>query len=306
MKNNNMRLLCLGLVTTVVLSGMGWLLSYDKNFSYLQSQANVESVEIETPRERHWNKYLSELKLNSDLSVFIQDETDVLAWNNHRVRAAGMIKPFIMADVFEQVKQGKLRLDDTVILKASDKVGGAGRLTGYPSGTALTIRQLVTSMIASDDNTATNILINLLGMKQINEYISSQGYRGTILQSKMMDADAVRRGHENYTTAEDLGNLFVKLRDGRCVSSKADREMIYILLQQESKETFDTALPNKRIAHSVGDQPGLLYDGGIIYNEELKQPYVLVVLNDNYRSRSESLELIWKVTRQLSKISEEN
>lgn len=305
MKKNNIKLIGLGLLTIAVLSSVGWYMQYDRTFSYTTQVSSEELEKAKSPCERKWEKYLKQIKLSSDISVFIQDDDDKYVWNNHRVRASSMIRPFIMASVFENVKEGNLDLNQTIIMRAKDKVGGAGRLTGYPSGTALTLRQLVTVMIASNDNTATNLLIDLVGMDNINKYIADNGYKGTVLQRKMMDNEAVQLGNENYTTAKDLGDLFMRLEEGKCVNPNYDREMLYILMQQESREILDSALPEKRIAHTVGEWPGLLYDGGIIFDENLENPYVMVILNDNYKNRSDALELNWQIAHNLNEITEE-
>lgn len=305
MNKHNLKLIILGLITIVALSALGWGLKYEDEFSMPDIVSSEEVENTKTPLERGWEKYLKDLKMSSDMSVYIQYENDKFIWNNHRMRASSMIKPFIMADVFNEVKEGRLDLEQTLTMKASDKVGGPGRLTGYPSGMTLTLRQVVRAMIAGGDNTATNMLIDLLGMDQINKYLAENGYSKTVLQRKMMDFDSAQIGQENYTTAKNLGTLFARINDGKCVDEKYDREMLYILFQQESRVVLGTALKEKRLAHMVSEWDGLIYDGGIVYDENLENPYILVILNDNYKNRTDALDLNWKIARKLDQLTEE-
>ena len=71
----------------------------------------------------------------------------------------------------EKVRDGKLSLDITITLHASEKVGGAGILCGYANGSVLSLDTVLRLMITESDNTATNLVIDLLGMDDINAYI---------------------------------------------------------------------------------------------------------------------------------------
>ncbi|MEN6391228.1 MAG: serine hydrolase, partial [Syntrophomonas sp.] len=83
--------------------------------------------------------------------------------NPGQMPSASVIKLFIMTAAYNQAATGQLKLDDKLVLRDSDKVGGTGSLAGRPSGTSLTIRQLIELMITESDNTAANLLIDKLG-----------------------------------------------------------------------------------------------------------------------------------------------
>ena len=204
------------------------------------------------------------------------------------MRAASMIKVYILGYLFEEVEAGRISLDETIILQSSDQVGGAGILSGYSAGTALTIDELAKLMITVSDNTATNILIHRLGMENINTYIVKHGYADTKLQRKMMDLTAIEEGRENYTSAKDLGTWFMNLLDGKNMSGASREKMLTYLLGQTDTETFNEALPNRSTAHKTGELGGVYHDGGIIFqnhDRNKENAYVLITLSDPYQLR---------------------
>lgn len=218
--------------------------------------------------------------------------TEALVINNKSRRSASMIKVFIMSYAMELASKGQLNLDNQIVLKSSDKVGGAGVICGWSSGTEISIYDLLTYMITESDNTATNMMIDYLGMDSINQYISREGYNETVLRRKMMDFDAVAAGRENYSSVSDLGKFFQKLASHQCVNSEYDTKMIDILLQQTDKEVFPAALEEMRIAHKTGELDNLYDDGGIIYSP--RGEYVLVVMNDGI-GRSSAVDKMQKI-----------
>ena len=203
------------------------------------------------------------------------------------MRSASMIKVFLLGTAMERVAQGTLSLDQTLTLRGEDKVGGAGVLAGYASGSELTLDTVLRFMITESDNTATNMVIDLLGMDAINDYIQRNGYHDTILRRKMMDYDAIAAGRENYTSVTDLGHFFVRLYDRSCVTPELDDVMLSYLAAQTDTECFPTALPGVMIAHKTGELDGLYDDGGIIY--QVGKPFVMVCMTEAYSNRSRAI-----------------
>lgn len=221
---------------------------------------------------------------------------DLLIHESVSMRSASMIKVFILSYAMERVKDGALDLQESVRLRNEDKVGGSGVLMGYPTGTELSVLDLLRLMITESDNTATNLMIDRLGMDSINHYIAGQGYSETVLQRKMMDFEAAARGRENYTTARDLGTFFTRLYHHQCVSPQYDTLMVEIFKAQTDDEVFPAALPDTMIAHKTGELIGAYHDGGIVYGDK---DYVLVILTDDYNNRDEIVDVIRKTARYL-------
>lgn len=251
----------------------------------VEQAAEAPAVEESAPPRRDFSSFESGLggilgSTADRYSVYLwyAGDDEPYIYNDATRRSASMIKVFIMAHAMDEARAGRLDLAATLTLKSSDKVGGAGVLAGYPTGTALTIERLIYLMITESDNIATNMLIDYLGMDAINSYIAASGYSHTALRRHMMDLDAARAGRENETTASDLGLFFRRLYSHECVAGY-DAQMIAVLLDQTDTEVFPAALPGARIAHKTGELDGLYDDGGIVYSAG--GDCVLVVLDDD-------------------------
>ena len=216
-------------------------------------------------------------------------------YQSSQMRSASMIKVFILAAAMERVKAGSLSLDQTFTLHASDKVGGSGVLTGYANGTQLTLNKILRLMITESDNTATNMMIDLLGMDAINGYIAQNGYHDTIVRRKMMDRAAIAVGQENVTSVTDLGNFFAKLYNHALVSPELDDVMLGYLTAQTDTECFPAELPGFRIAHKTGELDGLYDDGGIIYHGD--RPLIVVGMTESYSSRGRAIRSLRRMLR---------
>lgn len=227
----------------------------------------------------------------TEYAIFLaypQKPSSVFLHNSHRMRSASMIKVFILAAAMEKAHNGELSLEESVVLNSSDKTGGSGILSGYPSGSRLTLRELLKLMITESDNTAANIIIGKIGMAEINEYIRRSNYADTVLQRKMMDTATAAAGRENYTSVNDLGRFFTKLYHHSCVSREHDETMLGFLKEQKDTDCFPAALPGLTIAHKTGALPGVYDDGGIIYNGS--HDAVLVIMTENCSSEFSAIE----------------
>lgn len=227
----------------------------------------------------------------TEYSVYLAYPTksnEAFIYNSKPMRSASMIKVFILAAVMDKAKHGELSIDEPMTLRGSDKVGGSGILAGYASGTQLPMREVMELMITHSDNTATNMLIDRLGMDTINAYIQSQGYNDTVLRRKMMDYDAIYAGRENFSSVRDLGTFFNRLYNYECVGEEYDKIMLEFLVKQTDTDCFPAALPGKQIAHKTGALDGLYDDGGIIYSEG--GDTVLVIMTENFTGEYNTIQ----------------
>ena len=237
----------------------------------------------------------------TEYSVYLsypQQSSEAYIYNSHAMRSASMIKVFVLAAVMEKARDGELDIYETMTVKSSDKVGGAGVLVGYPTGAQLTMREVMRLMITESDNTATNMIIDRIGMAAINEYIGRNGYNDTVLRRKMMDMQAVSEGRENQSSSADLGAFFSRLYNHECVSYDYDEIMLEFLKGQTDRDCFPAALPNLTIAHKTGALIGLYDDGGIIYNNG--NDMVLVIMTENYTSEYIAMERMKAFTREVA------
>src|ERR1043166_2512041 len=114
---------------------------------------------------------------------------------------ASSIKIAVLAELYRQAQAGKLKLTDLYTMQASDLVPDSDIMGGLTPGvTRVTLRDLATMMVAVSDNSATNVLIERVGMDNINARMASLGLPRTRLRRKMMDLRAAGEGRENVST----------------------------------------------------------------------------------------------------------
>lgn len=202
---------------------------------------------------------------------------------NESLRSASVIKLFIMAIFYDRVESGSIRGEDVYTLKEADKVGGTGVLLDEPVGTELTYNELVEHMIIDSDNTAGNILINLLdGPKHLTDAIQEKGYKETKIERRFVDTHALNNGLDNYTSANDVGNLLSDLYQQTLVSPVYDEQMLAILGRNKNH----TKLPQEidhlvTVYNKTGEYSdyGIQSDAAIFFANE--KAYVVVVLTQD-------------------------
>jgi beta-lactamase class A len=140
------------------------------------------------------------------------------------------IKIPIMMEVWKQAKEGKFSLEERRPVPKQVMVGGSGALQFFSDGRSeLSIRDLAVLMIILSDNTATNILIDLVGTDRINATMSSLGLTKTRVQRQMMDVAASAREDENLSTTFEAVEIMKTLHDGSFIDREACDQMLEIL-----------------------------------------------------------------------------
>lgn len=223
--------------------------------------------------------YLHRLPTDARVNLTVQSLTDSSQSFAQRgdapVPSASVIKLPIMVEAMEQVKAGRLDLDEIHILTDSEKVGGDGVLKTYSHRSRIAYRDLLRLMMIYSDNTATNIFINELGMDAINRRIRALGLSGSQLNRVMMDTLAVRQGRENYVTAREMSTLLAKIYRNEVATPELCTQMMTILKQNEDTATIPNRLPRGTIvAHKTGTLPYIRGDAAIVYAHH---PFLLSV-----------------------------
>ena len=188
------------------------------------------------------------------------------------MEAASVIKLPILMEVFRQFEAGLLDPRQPVSIRPGDKLPSCGALTYLHDVLTVTVRDLATLMIILSDNTATNLLIDLLGQENINATIQAQGWTGTRLRRKLFRPELAAQGIQNYVTAQDMAKLLLGLLRGELVSPGASQEMLTILGQQRLNGKMPFFLHSRgiRCAHKTGEDDGITHDVGIIWTEAPK------------------------------------
>src|SRR5437764_4107225 len=129
------------------------------------------------------------------------------------VQTASVIKLALMLETFAQAKDGKVKLDDPLPLLKDNQVGGSGVLTFLHPGLNATVEDNVVLMIDLSDNTATNQLIDKVGLEGVNRRLASMGLKNTYFYKKVFKpatgpqpSDQKKYGL-GKTTARELAQL---------------------------------------------------------------------------------------------------
>lgn len=179
--------------------------------------------------------------------------------------SASVVKIPVMLACFNAANEGRIALKDTLVLQNSYKVLGSGVLKATPEGTILSISRLIELMICHSDNTATNMLINLLGFDYLNDYFKKFGLKNTNLSRKMMDFKKRRNGRENYTTASDMAYALEKIYQGEVLNSDVSGQCLLFLKRQKLRDRLPAKLPtNIIVMHKTGLEYRVCHDVGII------------------------------------------
>ena len=236
--------------------------------------------------------------LDGVLGVHVLDLTNghTLAINADEVfPTASTIKIAILAELFRQAQQGKLNLNDPYILQSKDLVGGSGIASVLTSGvTKLTLRDVAALMISVSDNSMTNVVIERIGMDNVNALLDSLGLARTRLRRKMMDIKAAAEGRENVSTPREMSQLLEALYNGK-VLNKQFTEDFFTLLSVHKESYIPRLLPEDlRIANKPGELEGVRNDCGIVFTG--KRPYVLCVMTSYVHHEREAGDAIARIS----------
>jgi beta-lactamase class A len=180
--------------------------------------------------------------LRSGRSAALQGET--------RFPSASLIKLAVMTEVHEQRAEGRLAPDMRVTLREADKVGDAIVLNGLHAGSVLTLDDLLFTMIAHSDNTATNLLVERVGTAAVDARLAAYGLTQTLLfRPTFRDGRAdvhpelEREFGLGMTTPRELALLMERIAEGRVVSRAACDAMLAMLREQKDRTMIPRALP---------------------------------------------------------------
>lgn len=207
--------------------------------------------------------------------------------------AASVIKVPILLELHRRVQAGELSLDQRVTLRDEHKVGGAGVLLELHAGLELTLEDLGRLMLVVSDNTASNLLLDLLGMDAINASMQRWGMKGTRLGRRFMEPATPER--DNRMTAADAGRCLEMLYRGEILNEPLRTQALDTLKRQQYREKIPLMLPEDLpIAHKTGELDGVRHDAALI--EHPAGPYVLVVLTEKGANP-------WDVDRGIAELS---
>jgi beta-lactamase class A len=209
--------------------------------------------------------------------------------------AASTIKLPLLIAFFQDVDQGKIQLDQPIAMRKDLIATEAGEMQYQPVGSKFTAIKTVTDMITVSDNTATNMVIDLLGGPDaLNQRFQSWGLTGTMVRNALPDVQGT-----NTTSAKDMGMMLSQLSRGKLMSIKSRDRVLDILRRVENNSLLPKGLgEGATIAHKTGTIGTLLADVGLVDTASGRR-YVAAVLVKRPRDDDRADLLI----QQISKLS---
>jgi beta-lactamase class A len=251
-------------------------------------------------------------KSGADVGVAFRTLDGKTEWYFHAddtFHAASTMKVPVLIELFHQAREGKLRLDDPLVVKNefhSLVDGSVYTLNAADdsetdlykaAGQTRTLRQLSELMITVSSNLATNMIIEKLGVENIRATVHSLHADGMNVLRGVEDGKAFAKGLNNTTTARGLLELMGAIARGEAVDAESSREMIEILERQKFNEGIPAGLPpGTRVAHKTGEITKIHHDAAIVF---ARRPFVLVILVRGLADMKESSALMAEITRRV-------
>jgi beta-lactamase class A len=189
--------------------------------------------------------------------------------------SASTIKLAVLVLAFHLSEQRKLDLNERYTINASDFRGGSGILRYNDPGLKPTLRDLLTQMVITSDNTATDIMIAKVGGKDaVNAFLREKGFQVLHLNMTTNEyfhrGDMAKRAFDETTwlgiaSPAEMGRLIQGIQEGTIASRASCDEMLRVMREQQSGTRKIPHWLTVPVAHKTGEGGGVSNDVGIIY-----------------------------------------
>jgi len=223
--------------------------------------------------------------------------------------AASTMKIPVMVELFHQVREGKLKLDEPLVVKNEfhslvdgsiytlDPADDSETDLYKVMGQTRTLNQLCELMITVSSNLATNLLVEKLGVDSIRATVHALHADGINVLRGVEDNKAYEKGMNKTTTARGLLVLLEAIAKGQAVDKDSSRQMVEILSRQKFNEAIPAGLPSgTRVAHKTGELTRIHHDAAIVY---APRAFVLVILVRGLAESKDSAALVADITRRI-------
>jgi beta-lactamase class A len=197
---------------------------------------------------------------------------------DERVRTASTIKIAVMIEAFARVAEGKAKWADEVVLTKEKKVSGSGILNELSDGLKLTLRDAVNLMMILSDNTATNLVLDVLTTDAVNARMESLGFKQIKIMRKVGSGgeSAAGKDPENkkyglgMATPREMVLVMEKLERGEVISPAASKDMIDLMKREQGRNAIGRSLSSVPMASKYGALDRLRSAVGILYTKNGK------------------------------------
>ena len=204
-------------------------------------------------------------------------ETYTLNGDN-RVRTASTIKIAVMIEAFARVNEGKAKWTDEVVLTKEKKVSGSGILFELSDNLHLTLRDAVNLMMMLSDNTATNLVLDVLTTDAVNARMESLGFKNIKINRKVMSGGESQAGKDpenkkyglGFATPHEMVLVMEKMERGEIISPAISKEMIELMKSEQGRYAIGRSQWDLPMASKYGALDRLRSSIGIIYSKKGK------------------------------------
>lgn len=255
------------------------------------------------PHDAAWAKMTASLdalsaRYSGRVSIYIKDLKTGRVWMHNPddlFPAASLIKVPILIATFYKLKEGGVSLDERLKITRLNRRGGSGSLKWRPDGTSLTLRDVLTHMINESDNTATQMVLERIGIGYVQQQFPRMGLLYTGIYEEGMSIKGGRVAHENYTTAREMDMLFEKIYRGEAVDKTSSDIMMEILKKPKAVASrLQKGMPSGwEIAHKTGLLRQACHDSAIFFTPN--GDYAITVLTGQNASYGQAKDFITKI-----------
>ena len=184
---------------------------------------------------------------------------------------ASLIKVPILVATFALVDSGRLSLDDRIHVLKADKVPGSGVLQFFHDGIDITVGDAAWFMITVSDNTATNLLLDKVGIRTVWTTMERLGlprskvHSKSFLRSTSVAMDSSVKYGLGVTTPNEMARLFELLARGEAVGPAADSAMLEILEHNEDYQMLYRYAGGVRAARKTGATDSVRTECGLFH-----------------------------------------
>jgi beta-lactamase class A len=164
-------------------------------------------------------------------------------------------------------------------------------------------------MVAVSDNSATNVLIDRVGMENVNSFLGSLGLAQTRLRRKMMDVKAAAEGRENVSTPNEMMKLLEAIYREQVLNKEMTDDFFKVLATHKDSWIPRNLPDGLKIADKPGALEGVRNDSGVVFAQG--RPYVICVMTTylhNERDGEEAISNVslaaWRMFDRLGRASE--
>src|SRR5215475_9384498 len=229
--------------------------------------------------------------LDGVMGVAIKDLTtgeEILINDQLSFPTGSSIKIPILIELYKQASMGKYKLSDQRWVEKKDQIGGSGVIVNFGDHSSqLSLNDLAVLMIALSDNTATNMLIDQVGMANVNRTLDELGLKQIRLRRKMIDQAASARGDENTATPREAMTLMEKLYRGQVINKQLSDDALKILKVRKDSPIPRLLPAGVEIANKPGSIEGVACDWAVIYVPN--RPYAIAVMTNYDREGADDV-----------------